>query len=128
MSSWSQFLVSRKSYPIQLDVPFVNYGPKYSKVDDKAGHDLGYGYFVNDKSQSQFFTVPPSCLNMVTSGSKKTRCQLPKCQSQGLKMVVHKPMGDVMLATSTFFYTVSGQWSEFLCKAAKTNPQESPLH
>ncbi len=47
--------------------------------------------------------APPSCLVMITSGSKKSRWRWPKCQTQDFKTVVHKPMGDAMVATSTSF-------------------------
>ena len=34
---------------------------------------------------------------MVTSGSQKQRWQQPQCQTQGLKMIIQKPMCDVMV-------------------------------
>ena len=35
---------------MQHDDHFVNYGPIYSKTDDKAGYAMGRGYLVIDKS------------------------------------------------------------------------------
>lgn len=47
------------------------------------------------------FPAPPSFPNTIISGSKK-----PKCNSKnvelGFKTVVHKPIGDVTVDTSTF--------------------------
>ena len=43
-------IASFKSSSIKPDVHFVNYGPIYFKIDDKAGYDLGRGYLVIDRS------------------------------------------------------------------------------
>ena len=50
-----EFMVSLASFECsftQRDVHFVNHGPIYSKIDDKAGYALGWGYCVLDKSFS----------------------------------------------------------------------------
>ena len=39
-------VASFKSSSIQHDVHFVNYGPIYFKIDNKAGYALGRGYLV----------------------------------------------------------------------------------
>ena len=45
-------VVSFKSFSIQHDVHFVNHGPIYFKIDDKAAYTLGRGYLVIDMSCS----------------------------------------------------------------------------
>ena len=42
---------SFKSSSIQHDVHFVNYGPVYFKIDDKAGYASGQGCLVIDRLQ-----------------------------------------------------------------------------
>ena len=43
-------VASVKSSSIQHDVHLVNYGPIYSKIDNKAGYALGRGYLVIDRT------------------------------------------------------------------------------
>lgn len=42
---------------IQHDAHFVNYVPIYSKIDNKAGHALGRGYLVINKSLPRRISV-----------------------------------------------------------------------
>ena len=44
---------SFKSSSIQHDVHFLNYGPIYFKIDNKAGYTLGRGFLVTDRSLLQ---------------------------------------------------------------------------
>lgn len=50
---------SLKTSLIQHDVPFVNYGSIYSKIDDKALYVLVHGYSVIDTVQQMQVTHKP---------------------------------------------------------------------
>ena len=46
-------VASFKSSSTQHDADFINYGPIYFKIEDKAGYALGRGYLVIDRSLPQ---------------------------------------------------------------------------
>ena len=50
---------SFKSSSTQHDVRFVNYGPVYFKIDDKAEYALGRGYLVTGRYQGESCLVQP---------------------------------------------------------------------
>ena len=50
-------VASFKSSSIQNDVHFINYGPIYSKIDDKAEYALGRDYLVIDRLLPRRFTA-----------------------------------------------------------------------
>lgn len=47
--------------------------------------------------------APPSCQNMLTSSCKNPRLQQQKCHTHCLITATHKPVGDVIVATSIIF-------------------------
>lgn len=49
-------------------------------------------------------------INMIT-GSKNPRWRLRKCQTRGFKTAVHKPMGDVTVATLIILYSLCSRHS-----------------
>ena len=57
MASVSSF----KSSSTQHDVHFVNYGPIYFKIDNKAGYALGWGYLVIERSLQRRAVMSCSC-------------------------------------------------------------------
>ena len=82
-------ITSSKSSSIQHDVPFVNYGPVYLKIDNKAAHASERGYLQSDRSLPQravmFRSALPSFTNMVTSVSKTTKWRWPKSNFKASK-------------------------------------------
>ena len=63
---------SFKSSSTQHDVHFVNYGPIYFKIDDKAAYALGRGYLVIDGSLPQQAVMSCSAFSSLVIGSRKT--------------------------------------------------------
>ena len=80
----NEIMVSIPSFKssIQHDVHFVNYGPIYSKTDNKAAYALGRGYLVIvATSAPQVHPLIQIWSLLITSSSKTTRWRQSKCQT-----------------------------------------------
>lgn len=125
MSAVNIFLIaSYKSSSIQQYIQI--------KIDDNAGNGLGHGYKLLPQCSQEPGALRcwyPSLAHLQLHPLIQIwtpKRQQPAGQTLGSKMVLHKPMDDVTVATSTSFIECKSAYMQKLFPFVKIARQERP--